>query len=98
MSARLDPVAGTERRTIPVPYGHHVYVVSDLALSPSSDVTSRPVREFLGLLDDIDDAAIVVVAGNLFQPFPTSDLAKFVEATLDALPTLAAALIGLLRQ
>ncbi len=88
MSARLDLVAGTERRTIPVPYGHRVYVVSDLSLSPTTDVTSRPLREFLDLLGDIDDAAIVVVAGNLFRPEPTSDLSKFIEATFAALPTL----------
>ena len=88
MSARLDPVAGTERRTIPVPYGHHVYVVSDLSLSPTTDVTSRPVKELLSLLGEIDDAAVVVVAGNLFHPDSTSDLAKFIEATLIALPTV----------
>jgi lysylphosphatidylglycerol synthetase-like protein (DUF2156 family) len=79
-------VAVTERRTIPVPYGQRVYVVSDLSLSPTSDLSSRPRREFLDLLGDIDDAAIVVVAGNLFQPEPTSDIAKFVDATLSALP------------
>jgi lysylphosphatidylglycerol synthetase-like protein (DUF2156 family) len=81
-------VAGTERRTIPVPYGHHVYVVSDLSLSPTTDVTSRPVKELLSLLGEIDDAAVVVVAGNLFHPDSTSDLAKFIEATLIALPTV----------
>jgi len=46
------------------------------------------VTELLNLLADIDDAALVVVAGNLFHPDPTSDLAKFIEATLVALPTL----------
>ena len=91
MHARLDPVALVERRTIPVPYGHHVYVVSDLSLSPTTDVESRPVREFLNLLDDIDDAVIVVVAGNLFHPAPTSDLAKFIDATFDALPRVRTA-------
>src|SRR5665213_2432945 len=86
MSARLDLVAGTERRTIPIPYGHHVYVVSDLSLSPTTDVSSRPVNDFLNLLGDIDDAAVVIIAGNLFHPNSTSDLAKFIEATLAALP------------
>ena len=81
-------MAKTERRTIPVPYGHLVYVVNDLSLSPSSDVTSRSIREFLNLLGDIDDAALVVVAGNLFHPDATSDLAKFIEATFQALPTV----------
>lgn len=40
------------------------------------------------LLGDIDDAAVVVVAGNLFHPEPTSDLVRFVDATLAALPAL----------
>jgi len=66
-----------------------VFVVSDLSLSPSTRVDSRPVREFIDLLGDIDDAAVVVVAGNLFHPDATSDLAKFVDATLKALPALA---------
>jgi len=81
-------VARTERRTIPVPYGHLVYVVSDLSLSPTTDVTSRSVREFLNLLGDIDDAGLVVVAGNLFHPDPTSDLTKFIETTFAALPSV----------
>ncbi|MGC1238981.1 MAG: phosphatidylglycerol lysyltransferase domain-containing protein [Acidimicrobiales bacterium] len=81
-------MATAERRTIPVPYGHHVYVISDLSLSPTTDVESRPVHEFISLLGDIDDAAIVIVAGNLFHPGPTADLAKFIEATLSALPVV----------
>ena len=88
MSARLDTVGCTERQTLPIPFGHHVYVVSDLSLSPASDVNSRPVRELITLLGDIDDAAVVVVAGNLFHPEPTSDLVKFVDATLAVLPAL----------
>ncbi len=78
----------TERQTLPIPFGHHVYVVSDLSLSPTTDANSRPVRELISLLGDIDDAAVVVVAGNLFHPEPTSDLVKFVDATLTALPSL----------
>lgn len=92
MSARLDPVAGTERRTIPVPYGHHVYVVSDLSLSPTTDLTSRPMTELLNLLGDVDDPALIVVAGNFFHPDATSDLAKFIGATLAALGTLREAI------
>src|SRR5580704_16388390 len=88
MSARLVTVGCTERQTLPIPFGHHVYVVSDLSLSPTTDVHSRPVQELVQLLGDIDDAAVVVVAGNLFHPEPTSDLVKFIDATLDALPTL----------
>jgi lysylphosphatidylglycerol synthetase-like protein (DUF2156 family) len=94
MSARLDPVAGTERRTIPVPYGHLVYVVSDLGLSPTTDASSRPVRELLGLLSDVDDAALVVVAGNLFHPESTADLAKFIDATWTALPEIRDRLVS----
>jgi lysylphosphatidylglycerol synthetase-like protein (DUF2156 family) len=63
-------------------------VVSDLSLSPTTDVASRPVREFMDLLGDIDDAAVVVVAGNLFHPDEADDLAKFIDATFAALPTL----------
>jgi hypothetical protein len=63
-------------------------VVSDLSLSPTTDVNCRPVQEFISLLGDIDDAAVVVVAGNFFHPEPTSDLVKFIDATLAALPTL----------
>jgi hypothetical protein len=81
-------VGTTERQTLPIPYGHHVYVVSDLSISPSTDETSRPVAEFINLLGDIDDAALVVVAGNLFHPRPSADLAKFIGATFAALPGL----------
>jgi lysylphosphatidylglycerol synthetase-like protein (DUF2156 family) len=88
MSARLVNVGCAERQTLPIPFGHHVYVVSDLSLSPSTDATSRPVTDLINLLGDIDDAAVVVVAGNFFHPAPTSDLAKFINATLEALPAL----------
>ncbi len=81
-------MGATERLTLPIPYGHHVYVVSDLSLSPTSDVTSRPIAEFIHLMGDIDDAAVMAVAGNFFHPGPTSDLAKFIDATLAALPKL----------
>jgi lysylphosphatidylglycerol synthetase-like protein (DUF2156 family) len=43
------------------------------------------VKELRNLLGDIDDAAVVVIAGNLFHPDATSDLAKFIEATFAAL-------------
>ena len=78
----------TERQTLSLPYGRHVYVVSDLSLSPTTDATSRPVRELVDLIEDIDDAAVVIVAGNMFHPEPTSHLGKFIEATFDALPLL----------
>ena len=63
-------------------------MVSDLSLSPTTDVNCRPVQELIVLLGDIDDAAVVVIAGNLFYPEPTSDLVRFIDATLAALPTL----------
>ena len=87
-------MARTERRTLPVPYGHHVYVVSDLSLSPGTHESSRPVRELIELLGDIDVAATVIVAGNLFQPDPTSNLAKFIDATWRALPQLNEAILN----
>jgi len=88
MSARLDAVGANERLTLPVPYGHHIYVVSDLALSPTTNETSRPIRELIDLLDNIDDPAIVVVAGNFLHPDATSDLTKFIDATFVNLPNL----------
>jgi hypothetical protein len=63
-------------------------VVSDLSLSPATNAQSRPVTELIDLLGDIDDAAVVIVAGNLFHPDATSDLAKFIDATFLALPAL----------
>jgi lysylphosphatidylglycerol synthetase-like protein (DUF2156 family) len=91
MSARLEVVGANERLTLPIPYGRHVYVVSDLALSPTTKESSRPVRELIDLLGNIDDPAVVVVAGNLLHPDPTSDLAKFIDVTLMTLPTLSRA-------
>ena len=85
-------MGANERLTLPIPYGRHVYVVSDLALSPTTDESSRPVRELVDLLGNIDDPAVVVVAGNLLHPDPTSDLSKFIDATLSALPTLTSAI------
>ncbi len=61
-------------------------MLSDLSLSPTTNVQSRPVQELLNLLGDIDDAVVVVIAGNLFHPGPTADLAKFIGATFTALP------------
>jgi lysylphosphatidylglycerol synthetase-like protein (DUF2156 family) len=87
-SARLDAVGATERQTLPIPYGHHVYVVSDLSISPTTDSTSRPIHELIDLLGDIDDAAAFIVAGNLFHPGATTDFAAFVDATFAALPAL----------
>ena len=84
-------MGATERHTLPIPNGHHVYVVSDLSLSPSTNPRSRPLVELTTLLGDIDDPAIVVVAGNLFFPDADQDLASGVGATLAHLPNFVAA-------
>jgi lysylphosphatidylglycerol synthetase-like protein (DUF2156 family) len=86
-------VGSRERETVPIPFGHHVYVVSDLSLSPETPATSRPVRDLVELLGDIDDAAVVVVAGNLFEP-GHADPAAYVAATWSRLGDLANALRG----
>ena len=75
-----------------------MYVVSDLSLSPSSNPRSRPITEITNLLGDIDDAAVVIVAGNLFHPDPTSDLAKFIDATFQALPELREQIVAFTAQ
>ena len=62
--------------------------MSDLSLSPTTDAASRPVHEFVSLLGDIDDVAVVVVAGNLFYPGPGVDLAEHIDRTFEALPSL----------
>lgn len=82
----------TERLTLPVPYGHRVYVVSDLDFTPETDPRSYAVTQFLELLNDIDDAAVVIIAGNLFAPPPTADLARWVRASLAHLPLVSQAL------
>jgi hypothetical protein len=84
-------VALTDRRTLPVPYGHRVFVINDLLLSPQTDPSSRPVHELVNLLNDTDDAAIVVLAGNIFDVSPTTDLRKFINATFAQLSELDAA-------
>ena len=81
-----------ERHTLPIPYGHHVYVVSDLSLSPSTTPRSRPLVELTTLLGDIDDPAVVVVAGNLFFPRTDQDLLPQILATLAHLPDFVRAI------
>ncbi len=75
----------SERLTLPIPYGHHVYVVSDLGLSAASDPSGRALREVVDLLGDIDDPAVVVVAGNLLAPDPRGAARALID-TLGALP------------
>ena len=84
-------MGATERHTLPIPYGHHVFVVSDLSLSTRTSARSRPLVELITLLGDIDDPAYVVVAGNLFFPDPEADFADEVGATLAHLEEFTAA-------
>ena len=82
-------MAALERLTLSLPYGHHAYVVSDLGLSPDASPASRPAREIAELLGDLDDPAVVVVAGGLLSPdAPPGALAP----ALERLTGLAAAL------
>ncbi len=81
----------SERVTVPVPFGHHVYVVASLELSPRTRPESRAVSEFTGLLGDIDDPALVIVAGDLFSPQPGDSL-DFVTSTLAHLESFTRAL------
>ncbi len=85
-------MGATERHTLPIPYGHHVYVVSDLSLSPRTEAASRPLVELMALLGDIDDPAIVVVAGNLFFPCTHLSLADEISSTFLHLPDFVRAL------
>jgi len=80
-------VGTSERLTLPIPYGHHVYVVSDLGLSETSDPSGRAVRELSELLGDLDDPAVVIVAGNLLAP-SADEPAEALSRTLAALPDL----------
>ncbi len=89
-------MGATERHTLPIPYGHHVYVVSDLSLSPRTPTHSRPLVELTTLLGDLDDPAILVVAGNLFFCPNQEDLATSIRSTLAHLPDFTTALADFL--
>jgi len=69
-----------------ISYGQHVYVLSDLSLSPSSSPEDLAITRLCEFLGEIDDAATVVVAGNFFAlgERPLEDIA----ATWAALPQL----------
>jgi lysylphosphatidylglycerol synthetase-like protein (DUF2156 family) len=84
-------MGATERHTLPIPYGHHVFVVSDLSLSARTSTRSRPLVELTTLLGDIDDPAVVVIAGNLFFPDPERDFADEIATTLAHLGDFVAA-------
>ena len=94
MTSEKEGVPALERQTLPLPYGQRLYVVADLDLDPVG-IEHRGAAGLRELLGEIDDAAMVVIAGNLFGPAVT-DL-DGVTATLaahrplvDALTTFAA--------
>ncbi len=60
-------MAELERLSIPLPLGRRLYVAADLDLGPETTV-HRGERALIELLGEIDDPAVVVVAGNLFGP------------------------------
>lgn len=84
-------MAVLERHTIPVPYGHRIFVLSDLGLGPDTRPNETNISDLIRVLEEMDDAGFVVIAGNLFSPEPTSEIAKYVEATLENLPTVVSA-------
>ncbi len=83
-SARLGHVVEVERLKVPLPHGQRAYVVSDLELTPTTPSSERGLSEFIDLLNDLDDASVVIVAGNLFAPDRTSDPTRFMAATFAA--------------
>jgi lysylphosphatidylglycerol synthetase-like protein (DUF2156 family) len=76
---------------VPLPHGQRCFVVSDLDLAQSPEREPSVLEDLVRFLNDVDDAAVLVIAGNLFDPNP-DDGADFVEATLAAHPALADAL------
>jgi lysylphosphatidylglycerol synthetase-like protein (DUF2156 family) len=81
-------VGVAERLTIPLPHGQRLIVVSDLELSPRSDPDALSPREFASMLDEIDDASVVVVAGNLFDGVDGNDAGGFVAESIAQHPAL----------
>lgn len=88
VSARLMVMPLESGQTYTVSYGQRVFVVGDLDLSldPSRDTGS--LDHLTSFLADIDDAAVVVVAGNLFAPGPEG-IAECVAGVLRATTGLA---------
>jgi lysylphosphatidylglycerol synthetase-like protein (DUF2156 family) len=78
--------------TVPLRHGQRLLVVSDLELSPRSDPDALSPREFASMLDEIDDASIVVVAGNLFDSPEGADAGGFVAESIARHPALRRAI------
>lgn len=89
-------MATLERLTLPVPIGQHVYVLSDLSLSPDAKANRRPIRQLTDMLDEFDDGTTVIVAGNLLFPSADADI-SFLEQTWAALPQLRHAITDFCR-
>lgn len=74
-----------------IAYGQHVYVFSDFDLTPTTDPAAAALTNFVTFLRELDDAALVVVAGNFFD-FGEADPVTAVSDTLHAHPALVSAI------
>jgi len=85
-------MAVLERQSIPVPYGHRIFVLSDLDISPQTTDSSANLADLIRVLSEIDDPAFVVIAGNLFAPEPTLEVGHYVEQRLAQLSEFSSAI------
>jgi len=83
-----NAMAIAPEQTCTVNYGQRVFVVSDLDLTPDLSRDTGSLDHLTTFLADVDDAAIVVIAGNLFAPGPEG-IAACVAGVLHATPGLA---------
>ena len=77
---------------VTVAHGQRLAVMSDLDLHELSDPADPGVVTLTRLLRDGDDALCIVVAGNLFRPSATTDLARLISVIGSRLPDLMNAL------
>ena len=77
---------------VTVAHGQRLAVMSDLDLHELSQATDPGVVTLTRLLRDGDDALCIVLAGNLFRPSPTTDLARLIDLIAQRLPDLTTAL------
>lgn len=73
-----------------IDYGQHVYIFSDFDFRAGSGAVA--VAALVRFLDDIDDAATVVLAGNTFASDPGDALAATVDDVFAQYPDLRTAL------
>ncbi len=86
-----------ERRRLTLAYGHRAYVLGDLDLGSRSDPTARPLRELAALLEDLDEPATLIVAGNLIDPAGAAG-STAARRALDVVPRLTGALAAFARR